>query len=47
MGEVGGGERGGNGVVGEVDVVEGVVVFDEEVHVDVGVVVERLVALQA
>jgi hypothetical protein len=33
--------------VGEVDVLEGVVTLHEEVHVDVGVVVQRLVALQA
>jgi hypothetical protein len=37
----------GEGEFGEVDVLEGVVAFYEEVHVDVGVVVERLVALQA
>lgn len=34
-------------VVGEVDVLEGVVALHEDVHVDVGVVVEGLVALQA
>lgn len=33
--------------IGKVYVPEGVVALDEEVHVDVGVVVERLVALQA
>lgn len=33
--------------VGEVDVLEGVVLLDEEVHIDVGVVVEGLVALDA
>jgi hypothetical protein len=37
----------GEGVAGEVDVAEGVVALHEEVHVDVGVVVEGLVALQA
>lgn len=33
------------GVVGEVDVSEGLVTLYKEMHVDVGVVIERLVAL--
>jgi hypothetical protein len=33
--------------IGEICVLEGVVAFNEEVHVHVGVVIKRLVALEA